>query len=69
LASTGIYIFEPEILDYIPQGWSLILAASCFPGWWSWRALYAQRHEFNWIDIGRLTDYWDVLQRVLRAAR
>jgi mannose-1-phosphate guanylyltransferase len=27
---------------------------------------YAQQQSFNWIDIGRLTDYWDVLQRVLR---
>lgn len=27
---------------------------------------YAQSRFFNWIDIGRVTDYWSVLQRVLR---
>jgi mannose-1-phosphate guanylyltransferase len=27
---------------------------------------YAQSRYFNWIDIGRVTDYWSVLQRVLR---
>jgi mannose-1-phosphate guanylyltransferase len=27
---------------------------------------YAQNRFFNWIDIGRVSDYWSVLQRVLR---
>ena len=27
---------------------------------------YAQSRFFNWIDIGRVSDYWSVLQRVLR---
>jgi len=27
---------------------------------------YAQNRFFNWIDIGRVTDYWSVLMRVLR---
>jgi mannose-1-phosphate guanylyltransferase len=26
----------------------------------------AQKRFFNWIDIGRVSDYWSVLQRVLR---
>lgn len=26
---------------------------------------YAQNRPFNWIDIGRVSDYWSVLQRVL----
>jgi len=67
LASTGIYIFEPEILDYIPQGVEFDIGGQLFPRLVELGVpFYAQRHEFNWIDIGRLTDYWDVLQRVLR---
>jgi mannose-1-phosphate guanylyltransferase len=26
---------------------------------------FAQKRHFNWIDIGKITDYWSVLQRVL----
>lgn len=28
--------------------------------------VFAQNRFFNWIDIGRVSDYWSVLQRVLR---
>ena len=27
---------------------------------------YAQKRQFNWIDIGQVADYWAVLQRVLK---
>jgi mannose-1-phosphate guanylyltransferase len=27
---------------------------------------FAQSRHFNWIDIGRVSDYWSVCQRVLR---
>ena len=27
---------------------------------------FVQNRPFNWIDIGRVSDYWSVLQRVLR---
>ena len=30
---------------------------------------YAQSRPFHWIDIGKVTDYWTVLQRVLLLAR
>lgn len=67
LASTGIYIFEPEVIDMIPQGCEFDIGSQLFPMLVEKGVpFYAQRHEFNWIDIGRLTDYWDVLQRVLR---
>lgn len=67
LASTGIYIFEPEVIDMIPRGCEFDIGSQLFPMLVEKGVpFYAQRHEFNWIDIGRLTDYWDVLQRVLR---
>ena len=65
-ASTGIYIFEPEVLDYIPSGVEYDIGSQLFPllvekG----LPFYAQKHAFNWIDIGHVSDYWGVLQRVL----
>ena len=67
LASTGIYIFEPEVLDLVPSDKVFDIGSQLFPllvekG----LPFYAQTRFFNWIDIGRLTDYWSVLQRVLR---
>jgi mannose-1-phosphate guanylyltransferase len=66
-ASTGIYIFEPEVLDYVPSNTVFDIGSELFPLLVE-RDLpfYAQKRHFNWIDIGRVTDYWTVLQRVLR---
>jgi mannose-1-phosphate guanylyltransferase len=64
--STGIYIFEPEVLDLIPSGVSFDIGAELFPLLVE-RGLpfYAQRRPFNWLDIGSVSDYWEVLQTVL----
>lgn len=67
LASTGIYLFEPSVIDMIPSGREFDIGSELFPllveqG----LPFFAQKRFFNWIDIGRLTDYWAVLQRVLR---
>lgn len=66
LASTGIYIFEPEVLDLVPSGVTFDIGNQLFPLLAEKRLpFYAQNRFFNWIDIGRVTDYWSVLQRVL----
>lgn len=64
--STGIYIFEPEVLDLIPPGISFDIGSQLFP-LMAERGLpfYAQRRPFNWLDIGSVSDYWEVLQNVL----
>ncbi len=67
LVSTGIYIFEPQVLDLVPSGVNFDIGSQLFPllvdkG----LPFFAQNRAFNWIDIGRITDYWSVLQRVLR---
>jgi len=67
LASTGIYIFEPEALDLVPSGVNFDIGSQLFPllvekG----LPFYAQKRFFNWIDIGRVADYWSILQRALR---
>ncbi|GAB2873090.1 NDP-sugar synthase [Pseudoduganella ginsengisoli] len=65
-ASTGIYIFEPEVLDLIPNDRPFDIGSELFPllvekG----LPFYAQARKFDWIDIGSVKDYWEVLQSVL----
>ncbi|HZV66843.1 MAG TPA: NDP-sugar synthase [Telluria sp.] len=64
--STGIYIFEPAVIDLIPSGQSFDIGSQLFP-LLAERGLpfYAQRRPFNWLDIGSVSDYWEVLQNVL----
>ena len=67
MASTGIYFFEPEAIDLIPSGQVFDIGSQLFP-MLAEKGLpfYAQKRVYNWIDIGRISDYWEVLQRVLR---
>jgi mannose-1-phosphate guanylyltransferase len=64
--STGIYIFEPEVIDLIPSGVPFDIGSQLFP-LLAERGMpfYAQRRPFNWLDIGSVVDYWEVLQNVL----
>ncbi|ANQ85395.1 sugar phosphate nucleotidyltransferase [Azoarcus olearius] len=66
-ASTGIYVLEPEVIDLVPPGEAFDIGSQLFPMLVE-KSLpfFAQKRFFNWIDIGRLSDYWSVLQRVLR---
>jgi len=67
LASTGIYLFEPEVLELVPPGVVYDIGSQLFPQLVEKKLpFYAQNRFFNWIDIGRVSDYWSVLQRVLR---
>lgn len=64
--STGIYIFEPEVLDLIPCDRPFDIGSELFSllvekG----LPFYAQKRQYNWIDIGSVKDYWEVLQSVL----
>jgi mannose-1-phosphate guanylyltransferase len=65
-ASTGIYIFEPAAIDLIPSGRPFDIGSELFP-LLAEKGLpfYAQSRKFNWIDIGSVADYWEVLQSVL----
>jgi mannose-1-phosphate guanylyltransferase len=66
-ASTGIYIFEPAVLSLVPSGCPFDIGSELFPLLVERNLpFFAQKRFFNWIDIGRLSDYWQVLQRVLR---
>ncbi|HET6789544.1 MAG TPA: NDP-sugar synthase, partial [Aquabacterium sp.] len=66
-ASTGIYIFEPQVLEMVPPGKEFDIGSELFPLLVEQKLpFYAQTRHFNWIDIGRVSDYWAVCQRVLR---
>ncbi len=65
--NTGIYLFEPEIFDYIPAGTSFDIGGHLFPLLAS-RGLpfFGVTLPFSWIDIGNAPDYWKATQMVLR---
>ncbi|MED5598958.1 NDP-sugar synthase [Janthinobacterium sp. P210006] len=64
--STGIYIFEPAVLDLIPPGQAFDIGSELFPLLVAQGLpFYAQKRQYNWIDIGSVKDYWEVLQSVL----
>lgn len=67
VASTGIYIFEPAVLQKVPSGRVYDIGSELFPQLVAEKQpFFVQNRAFNWIDIGRVSDYWSVLQRVLK---
>ena len=66
LASTGIYIFEPAVLNLVPPNKIMDIGSDLFPQLVAQQQpFYAQSRPFHWIDIGKVGDYWSVLQRVI----
>ena len=64
--NTGIYIFEPEILNYIPSGQVYDIGGDLFPQLVAKGApFYAIPMDFEWIDIGKVPDYWSAIRSVL----
>ena len=67
LASTGIYIFEPEAINLIPSGSTFDIGSDLFPLLVERNLpFYAINQIFNWIDIGLVKDYWEVMQQLMR---
>ncbi len=66
LVNTGIYIFEPEVLNLVPSGKSYDIGSHLFPAIMDNELPFYAIHEpFNWIDIGRLSDYWEANQQIM----
>ena len=66
LANTGIYLFEPGVLEMIPSGQEYDIGGDLLP------RIVAEGHPFHaidipfqWVDIGRLSDYWETNQQVM----
>ncbi len=64
--NTGIYIFEPEIFNYIPSGKEYDIGSELFPALVAAGApFYGISMDFEWVDIGKVPDYWRAIQSVL----
>ena len=64
--NTGIYIFEPEVIDYIPSGKKYDIGGELFPQLVEKGApFYAVSMDFEWVDIGKVPDYWQAIRSVL----
>jgi mannose-1-phosphate guanylyltransferase len=64
--NTGIYIFEPEILDFIPSGQEYDIGSQLFPKLVEMDApFYGIAMDFQWVDIGKVPDYWKATRDVL----
>ena len=67
LVNTGIYLFEPEVVDRIPRTFPYDLGGQLFPALVAERARFLGLNlPFEWLDIGKTTDYYRVVQRALR---
>jgi mannose-1-phosphate guanylyltransferase len=67
MINTGIYIFEPEVLDFIPSGTAFDIGSDLFPKLVAADApFYALPMEFEWVDIGKVPDYWQAIRSVLQ---
>jgi mannose-1-phosphate guanylyltransferase len=67
MINTGIYIFEPEVLDFIPSGEPFDIGSDLFPKLVEAEApFYALPMEFEWVDIGKVPDYWQAIRSVLQ---
>jgi mannose-1-phosphate guanylyltransferase len=67
MINTGIYIFEPEVFDFIPSGEPFDIGSDLFPRLVEAGApFYALPMEFEWVDIGKVPDYWQAIRSVLQ---
>ena len=64
--NTGIYIFEPEIFEYIPPNQEYDIGGELFPKLVEKQApFFAVSMDFEWVDIGKVPDYWHAVRGVL----
>jgi mannose-1-phosphate guanylyltransferase len=67
--NTGIYIFEPEIFNYIPANEEYDIGSQLFPKLVEMGApFYGISMDFQWVDIGKVPDYWQAIRSVLMGA-
>jgi len=65
--NTGIYIFEPDVLEMIPSGVAYDIGGELFPKLAEeGKGLYGATIPFQWLDIGQVGDYYRVIQMALK---
>ncbi|HSL01896.1 MAG TPA: NDP-sugar synthase [Rubrobacteraceae bacterium] len=66
LANTGIYVFEPRALDYVPEGTFFDFAQDVFPKFLErGERFFGYEGDFYWSDIGTLQAYREAQYDVL----
>jgi mannose-1-phosphate guanylyltransferase len=61
--NTGVYLFEASVTELIPSGVAYDIGGQLFPDLVRRGApFYALNLPFRWLDIGKVTDYYEVLR-------
>jgi mannose-1-phosphate guanylyltransferase len=67
LVNAGIYVLEPEVLEFIPTDQKFDFAKDLFPKLLSKGVpLYGSKLEGVWMDIGRPHDLWKASMEIVR---
>ena len=65
--NTGIYIFEPDIFQYIPAGMEYDIGGQLFPALVAaGEEFYGLPMDFQWVDIGSVPDVWAATRMALQ---
>jgi mannose-1-phosphate guanylyltransferase len=60
LINAGVYVFSPEIFNYIPEGRAVSIEREVFPRLAGEKALYGHVFDGFWADIGKPEDYLEL---------
>jgi len=64
--NTGIYIFEPEVLNHVPSDTEYDIGSQLFPALVAaGEPFYGFSLPFQWVDIGSIPDFWEANRAVL----
>lgn len=67
LINTGIYIFEPDIFEYIPSGVEYDIGGQLFPALVAaGEEFYGLPMDFQWFDIGSVSGVWAATRLALQ---
>jgi NDP-sugar pyrophosphorylase family protein len=65
LANTGLYIIEPEAMDYVPEGRAFDFAKDLFPLLVAKKEVYGCVVDGFWTDVGNLNGYMEASRWIL----
>jgi mannose-1-phosphate guanylyltransferase len=60
LINAGVYVFDPEIFSYIPQGRAVSIEREVFPKLVQERILFGHVFDGLWMDIGKPEEYLQI---------
>ncbi|HUV02799.1 MAG TPA: NDP-sugar synthase [Desulfobacteria bacterium] len=65
LANTGLYIIEPEAMEYVPEGCAFDFSQDLFPTLVAQKEVYGCVVEGFWTDVGNLEGYLEATKWIL----